>query len=316
MAESASVTSLAHRTAAALALAERALELGPHSTRADGRPRTLRVVMGDPQADFARVMAVLDAHGLLGDDGRLAPHVLLVSVGDHFDWGAGPGPGAAERRAQVAASAERLVAWLAHHPADQAVLLLGNHDLARVGELAGMSDARFATLQAESDAAYRPDAPEAEHAALEAEFRARWPGLPGAELAARDFSAYREAQGRWVAHLLRARRFRTAWAASPDVLVLHAGVTRADLEVARLDPELRHSAFEVEAALERALEAALAGWEPGTPLVVPGLHRPGARDAEGTGIFYHRPSVLPTPVFFTRKLLHVLAFLKGRTQTR
>ena len=43
------------------------------------------VAMGDPQAPFATVLAVLDRHGLLKNDGQLRDDVQLVSMGDHFD---------------------------------------------------------------------------------------------------------------------------------------------------------------------------------------------------------------------------------------
>ena len=89
-----------------------------------------------------------ERHALLGPDGALRPEVQLLSVGDHFDWGG------VHERARVAHSSLQLVAWLASHPADQAVLLLGNHDLGRVGELAHFSDAAFAAAQAEADLAY------------------------------------------------------------------------------------------------------------------------------------------------------------------
>ncbi|MFP2934662.1 metallophosphoesterase, partial [Pyxidicoccus sp. 3LG] len=210
---------------AALARATEAVAKGPHSTLADGRQRRRRLAMGDPQADLDRVLAILAHHGLLGDDGWLRPDVQLVSVGDHFDWGR------PHERDAVAASGLALVAWLAAHPADQAVMLLGNHDLGRVGELAGFTDATFSAAQAEADRAYQGgDTDEA----AERDFLARWPQVPTAELVARDFGNFREVQRAWVEHLLRVRRFRTAYAAGPGLMVLHAGVTHEDLDVTGL----------------------------------------------------------------------------------
>lgn len=272
------------RIDAALAHAADAVARGPHSTPADGVPRTWRVAIGDPQASFTRFLELLDYHGLLGPHGRLRPDVQLVSVGDHFDWGT------REDRETAATSALQLLAWLAAHPADQAVLLLGNHDLARVGELASFTDATFATAQAEADRAYvNGDTDEA----LERELLARWPQVPSAELVSRDFGNFREAQRAWVAHLLRERRFRTAYAAGDDLLVLHAGVTREDLGVVGLPESQWASAPAVADALNGAVDAAVAAWKDG-PLVIPGLYEPGnAAYGEGRGIFYQRPSLLP-----------------------
>jgi hypothetical protein len=240
--------------------------------------------MGDPQADLGRVLAILARQNVLGDDGWLRPDVQLVSVGDHFDWGK------PHERDAAAASGLALVAWLAAHPADQTVLLLGNHDLGRVGELAGFTDATFATAQAEADRAYQGgDTDEA----AERAFLARWPHVPSAELVARDFGNFREVQRTWVEHLLRARRFRAAHAAGPGLLVLHAGVTHEDLDVTGLPAARRADAGAVSDALNGAVDAAVAAWTEG-PLAVPGLHRPGdAAGGEGVGIFYQRPSLKP-----------------------
>ncbi|QSQ22286.1 metallophosphoesterase [Pyxidicoccus parkwayensis] len=272
------------RIQAALARASEAVAKGPHSTPADGRPRKRRLVMGDPQADVGRVLAILAHHDALGDDGWLRPDVRLVSVGDHFDWGK------PHERESGALSALSLVAWLAAHPADQVVMILGNHDLGRVGELEGFTDATFAQAQAEADRAYQGGHTDE---AVEREFLARWPRVPTAELVARDFGNFREVQRTWVEHLLRTRRFRTAYAAGPGLLVLHAGVTNEDLDVAGLERARRADAGAVADALNATVDAAVDAWTRG-PLVVPGLHRPGdAASGEGVGIFYHRPSLKP-----------------------
>ncbi|CAM4223567.1 metallophosphoesterase [Corallococcus exiguus] len=266
----------------ALARADAAVAKGPHALAADGQRRTLHVAMGDPQADFDRVLSILSLHGLLDEEGGLRPDVCLVSVGDHFDWGP------AADRERVARSALRLVAWLASHPADQAAMLLGNHDLGRVGELADFTDASFRAAQVEADRVYAGDDTDA---AAERDFLQRWPGLPTAELAARDFSTWTEEQRAWVEYLLRARRFRVAHAAGGSLLVLHAGVTREDLGVVGLEPERWGDSRAVAEALNGVMDRAVAGWK-GGPLVLPGLHHPGnAKDGEGVGIFYQRPSL-------------------------
>ncbi|RKH73478.1 transcriptional regulator [Corallococcus interemptor] len=266
----------------ALARADAAVAKGPHAVPADGQRRTLHVAMGDPQADFDRVLSILSLHGLLDEEGGLRPDVCLVSVGDHFDWGP------AADRERVASSALRLVAWLASHPADQAVMLLGNHDLGRVGELADFTDVTFRAAQVEADRVYAGDDTDAEK---ERAFLQRWPGLPSAELAARDFSTWTGEQRAWVEHLLRVRRFRVAHAAGDSLLVLHAGVTREDLGVVGLEPGRWADARAVAEALNGVMDRAVAAWKSG-PLVLPGLHHPGnAKDGEGVGIFYQRPSL-------------------------
>jgi hypothetical protein len=272
------------RPEAALARATEAVARGPHSTPPDGRPRSRHLAIGDPQADITRFLALLDRQGLLGPDGWLSPEVQLISVGDHFDWGK------AHEREEVATSALRLLAWMAAHPADQAVLLLGNHDLGRVGELADFTDARFAAAQVEADRIYQGDDTDE---ARERDFLTRYPEVPNVELVTRDFGTFREVQRDWVAHLLRVGRFRVAHAAAEDLLVLHAGVTREDLRMMGL-PEARWAhAPSVADALNRALDAAVAAWK-GGPFSIPGLYQPGsAAYGEGRGIFYQRPSLLP-----------------------
>lgn len=245
--------------------------------RHDGRVRSF-VAVGDPQAPLEKFLSLLQHHGLLGEDGWLHPQVGLVSMGDHFDFGKDP---QAARQDGLA-----LLAWLASHPQDQVVILLGNHDLGRVGELVAMDDTTFAAAQAWAARIYRPDAtPEEEERAL----LAAYPALPTAELAARDFCGFAVAQRRLVEHLMRTRRMRAAVAAGEHALLVHAGVTLGDLAVLGLDA--RAGAADVAAALQRAVDAAVEGWDGVTPLTVDGLHAPGnAQQGEGGGIFYHRPA--------------------------
>jgi hypothetical protein len=265
----------------------------PSSAPADpsAPERRLRVTIGDPQADLPRFLAILDHHGVLTEQGWLHPEVQLVSVGDHFDWGKAP------ERDAVARSAVQLIAWLAAHPADQVVILAGNHDLGRVGELADFTDATFAEAQVEADRIYDGDDTDE---ARERVFLDRFPQVPTVELVARDFSAFREDQRAWVTSLLRERRLRAAYAAGPELLVLHAGVTREDLEVAGVAEEHSADARVVADALNRALDAAVDSWQGGR-LTVPRLHHPGsAVYGEGRGIFYHRPTLRPEEAERTR----------------
>src|SRR3990172_12972592 len=100
------------------------------------------VAIGDPQASSSRFFRSLAAHGLLGGDGWLRPDVRLVAMGDYFDY---PGHDAHE-------SGVEILAWLAAHDPEHVTLLLGNHEAARVMELATVTDDRFraAALAAKS----------------------------------------------------------------------------------------------------------------------------------------------------------------------
>ncbi len=247
----------------------------------DGLRRTRRIAVGDPQAPIETFLSILDLRGLLGEDGRLALDVHLVSMGDHFDFG-----NRADRD-RAAESGIQLLSWLAAHPEDQTTLLLGNHDLGRVGEMARFDDEAFRLAQAEADVVYRNGAPDP---VLESRFLALHPDVPTAEVIARDFGAFREEQRDLVRALLKARRFRVAFAAAPDLLLCHAGVSRDDLEAIGVPARAWAFAADVADALNEALHAAVERWDAG-PLSIPGLHRPGdAEHGEGRGIFYHRPS--------------------------
>ena len=131
--------------------------------------------MGDPQAPEATLRAILARHGALAGD-RLAADVALISIGDHFDY---------DRRDPDTAGDNGLafLGWLASHPADQVHLLLGNHDAARVMELAAISDARFRAARAL--AAALDGAPDAD-----ARFAAAFPELPTPGLAGRDYASF------------------------------------------------------------------------------------------------------------------------------
>ncbi|WP_428265985.1 metallophosphoesterase [Haliangium sp.] len=267
--------------AAALDLARAAANDAPPTPPEPGRPRPRRFAIGDPQAPLATFLTVLDRRGLLGPDGWLAPDVYLISAGDHFDWGG------AEVRDQAASDGLALLAWLAAHPADQVALVAGNHDLGRVGELAGFDDESFDDAHAQAREAYRDGAPDP---TLEAALLARYPDLPTAEVAARDFAAFTARQRDLVTRLLRARRLRLAFAVDDHTLICHAGVTADDLDTAGLDRAAHADAAQVAAALDARLDAALAAWD-GGPLAIPGLHTPGhSRTGEGGGILYHRPA--------------------------
>lgn len=235
--------------------------------------RTLAV--GDPQAPFTKFLAILERHGALGDDGALVPEVGLISMGDHFDWGA------RHERARAAADGELLLTWLALHHPEQVCILLGNHDLARVGELWDVSDDQFAAALRAADAVDQRDAEG------EAAFKRAWPRFFGTEQVGRDLSTFRVSQRTLVERLLRERRFKAAHAHG-GALFVHAGVTRFELD--QLGVSHDASPAVIAAALDAALERASAQLGRGA-LSLGALHLPGTGAYEGRGMFYHRPTL-------------------------
>ncbi|MDX2008844.1 MAG: metallophosphoesterase [Myxococcaceae bacterium] len=230
------------------------------------------VAVGDPQAPFETFLRILDAHGLLGDDGRLRRDVHLVSMGDHFDYGK------AEQRERAAIDGESILSWLASHPPEQATILLGNHDVSRVMELFGFSDEAFLEAHRAAREVY-------ERNGDEAAFLARYPSVPDAECLARDYSCFAASQRVLVTELLRTRRLRLA-AHHRGLLLVHAGVTEDDFVSIGGPPA---DAAEAAASLNAFLDARLEAWTDG-PLDLAPLHHPGsAARGEGRGVLYHRP---------------------------
>lgn len=219
------------------------------------------VAMGDPQAPFDTVLAVLKHHRLLDGQDRLRDDVQLVSMGDHFDWGT------PDQRSRATHDAVALLTWLASHPPEQVVLVAGNHDLARVFELAPFS------TDADFEAAYEAAVRVYRHGADEAAFLARHPHVPDAEAVARDFSCFSVGQRTLVERLLAARRLVLAHE-HRGLLLVHAGVTVDDFE--RIGGVPSNAA---EAA--QALNAA----------EVAKLHQPGsAATGIARGVLFQRPA--------------------------
>jgi hypothetical protein len=260
------------------------------------------VAIGDPQARADKIFAVLAAHDLLADDGRLRDDVQLVSIGDHFDFGTRAEGTIAD--AQVDGPA--VLRWLCAHGPAQVIVLVGNHDLARVDELAGATDARFAAAAAWlAERAARPerDAPGAGDAAR-ADYVASFPELPAPGMVHRDLSAFTEAQQQLVRRELSAGRL--ALGATADLpsgrpaLLTHAAITGR--EVALLGCGLADPPAVLAAALDgwlgRAVAAVAPRWAAGQParLDLAPLHLGGAIGAddpavpEGGGLLYHRPA--------------------------
>lgn len=241
-----------------------------------GSPTRRVVAFGDPQASHDTLLTLLRSRGLLAGD-RVRDDVRLVCMGDCFDWDK-PTP---EARAASTADGLKTLRWLASHPADQVVILLGNHDLARVGELATLDEAQFHEARREADRAYYDEQPERDEAA----FRAAW-DLPSWEVTARDLSTFSVEQRDLVRRLLDEERVSIAFAPREDLLLTHAGITVDELAVLGLPADTADATI-VAAALQAALRKAWAGSP--TRLVLPDLHVPGDGRGEGVGMFFHRP---------------------------
>jgi hypothetical protein len=280
-------TALIH-TACARAHALLDLPWRPGAARSQQPAR--RFAIGDPQTSRARFFAILAHHGLLGEDGMLAPDVSLVSIGDHFDYAGEP--------VEVAREGLAILRWLAEHPPEQAPILLGNHDVCRVMELAPLSDRDFAAARALAATIKAAERQGEDATARVQAFLARFPSLPSPGIAAKDFLGYSEAQRSLVQALLLAGRVRLALAAQlstgEDALLTHAGVTRREL--ALLAPA-SEAADVIAAALNLRLSEAIdrvrPHWEAGRvaePLSLAPLHVAGATGQEGGGLLYHRPA--------------------------
>jgi hypothetical protein len=242
---------------------------------------TRTLVMGDPQGPFGKLLEVLDNHDAIDGD-RLAGDVVLVSIGDHFDYDSNDWRTAGQEGL-------RLLRWLASHDDAQVKLLLGNHDASRVMELVAITDERFA--QARAFARTLDGA-----ADRDARFLAAFPELPTAGLVGRDFASFSVEQRTLTMELLLAGRFQLALVGElPDgrsVLLSHAGVTHRELAMLGAPNELRAIADALQAHLASAVERVRDDWTRGiaTPLSLEPLHVAGVPGEEGGGLLYHRPT--------------------------
>ncbi len=283
-----------------IALARQRLPLGALSGhRTATFVRT--VAIGDLQAGAQRIFEVLAYHDLLDEEGQVRGDVQLLSIGDHFDYGTR----ASGLIGQARRDGHDVLSYLAAHHPEQVVVLLGNHDAARVMELAGVSDERFdeaAAVTAELMALRAIDP--TEYTRRLASYAARFPELPGPSLVHRDYSAFSVEQRALVQGLLLAGRAKLAATArlpaGEPVLATHAGVTMREVEMLGVPAS---SPAELAAALNQRLEAAVAAvaepWRAGelAALSLAPLHLPATtgKDGvpelpEGGGLLYHRPS--------------------------
>ncbi len=240
--------------------------------------------IGDLQTTFDRFMQVLARHGLLSE-GRLASDVGLIAVGDYFDFGV-----VDESNAHVVGGeGTRIVRWLVEHPAEQTVVLLGNHDLARVQELAYETDDGFRDAQRFArQVAQRPE--------LRDKFLATYPRIPTPEVALRDFSAFMVEQRTLLRTLLMEGRVGLAVAAArggEDLLVTHAGVTTVDLANAGSSATTVPAiADDLNRFLSDRVSRVAPMWkrDENAELDLAPLCVFGVSGHEGGGLVYHRPA--------------------------
>jgi hypothetical protein len=245
------------------------------------------LAIGDPQTTFERFLGVLRGHDLLDEKGSLRAEVGLVSIGDHFDFQAHDGRSLAD----TARDGTNILRWLAAHPPEQVVILLGNHDTSRVMELAFESDESFAAARALAAQCKAEDPP----AAKNSEFRARFPHIPTPDVAHRDYSAFTVEQRELVEQLLLAGRVRLACLGhhhGKPVLLTHASVTNAQVKELGVEPRAEALALALEARLRTAVAAVRGAWERGelAALDLEPLHFAGQDGREGGALLYHRAS--------------------------
>ena len=249
-------------------------------------------VMGDPQAPFAKVLEVLGWHRALAGD-RLAPDVVLVSIGDHFDYDL--------KNPSVAANnGLELLRWLASHDPEQVVLLLGNHDASRVMEMALLTDEQFDAARKLARSIDDTEKRAGEDAAKQRtrdEYIPLFPELPPPGVLGRDYASFTTEQRALVQQLLLEGRFHLARTAQlsdgREVLLTHAGVTTRELALLGSEEAAPHAiAAALEAHLKTAVDAVRSDWKAGTntPLSLEPIHVTGGKGEEGGGLLYHRPS--------------------------
>lgn len=252
--------------------------------------------MGDPQTTFERFTEVLATHGLLDTDGRVRDEMGLVSIGDHYDFGG------TDDVAEVGQHGERILRFLAAHPRDQVVILLGNHDTVRVQEFAYVTDALFteARAMALKIAALGPE-DEQEREFQKSKFHEAYPQIPTPELASRDFCAFATSQRTLMQELLLAGRVKLAASGRTEdgtpVLLNHAGLTKRELT---FFPDVAVKPSALADALNRYLDDAVAtvapAWQAGAlaKLDLAPVHVAGRSGEEGGGLLYHRPGIPQT----------------------
>ena len=245
-------------------------------------------VVGDPQTTPSRFFSVLDRFGLLGPDGLLTPGFGLVSMGDHFDFSMGA--------PEAEPAGRRLFAWLVGQGPSTHVLA-GNHDIARVAELAFESDETYARARRDAGAIRdrHLEGRKGEVHALVETFFLEHPNLPSPGVVLKDFASFSEAQRDHVEKALVARRFRLGMVVElhgSKVLLTHAGVTPRELRLLDVPAEPFAIARALDATLSAAVSRVEPAWRAGTRarLELEPLHVAGRSRREGGGLLYHRPA--------------------------
>lgn len=247
------------------------------------------LVTGDPQTTTARFFEVLDRHGALGPDGLLREGVGLVSMGDHFDFLMG--------HPESEAAGREILAWLAAQE-HAALVLLGNHDVARVAELAFETDASFAEARALAQRIW--DAHEAgrltEASSLVKVFHEAFPRIPGPGMVLRDFASFSVAQRELVERVLLSGRMQIAATATRGrdaMLLTHAGVTHREVLLLASETVAPSAlAMRLTEHLTAALAAVRDSWQRDErrSLSLEPVHVAGFAGTEGGGLLYHRPA--------------------------
>jgi hypothetical protein len=265
----------------------RAVEEGKAAPPRARPPATRWLVAGDPQTTPTRFFTVLDRHGALGPDGLLAEGVGLVSIGDHFDFLMGA--------PEAEPAGREILAWLAYQR-PSVVILLGNHDVARVSELAVLSDADFAEAKAAAQAIARAERAEqaAEVEARLTRFFERFPDIPSPGMVLKDVASFSEAQRALVQRLLLDGTLRLAALARVHgqlSLLTHAGVTQRELSILGCAADATAVKRALDARLAQALGSVAPRWQRGerVALDLAPLHVSGRARREGGGLLYHRP---------------------------
>lgn len=245
-------------------------------------------VVGDPQTTPSRFFSVLDRFGLLGADGLLAPGIGLVSMGDHFDFSMGA--------PEAEPAGREIFAWLVGQGPSTHVLA-GNHDIARVAELAFESDETYA--RAKHDAGIIRDRhsegrKDEVHALVE-KFFAEHPNLPSPGIVLKDFASFSVGQRAHVERALISRSLRLAMVVElhgTEVLLTHAGITPREVCMLDVPAEPMALAGALEATFSEAIERVAPSWLAGdrARLELEPLHVTGRSRKEGGGLLYHRPA--------------------------
>lgn len=250
--------------------------------------------VGDPQARLDKLLAVLRHGGLLTASDRLRPDVGLVSMGDHFDYGAKREFDRADRRAAGLEGCE-VLRWLTGHPREQCRVLVGNHDIARVQDLAVVEESTFA--EAQGWAAERGARGHETWLASKAEFCARYPDIPTPGLALRDFSTFVDEQRVLVQRLLSEGRLECAISgrvSGRPCLLTHTGVTERELGMLGLPDEREPGRIADAFALWFDERVALVRprWAAGenVALDLEGVQVPGESGIESGGWLSSRPA--------------------------